>query len=207
MLQPDGLRQPRSIDHDRRGRGPLLGRERHRVGFQRQQLPVAADDLVFVFVAGARRRDEDFPVAVAAHPHGVAAAVPEIEVADHADAPRVRREHHEGDAVDALMPHRMRAELVVELQMRAFAEQMQVHVGQDRREAVGVFHLDLVVAEARSQPIMRIACLDRAGKQARVVDARQLADVAGVVEHGSPSVASGRNTRTTGSPSSWCQPR
>jgi len=30
----------------------------------------------------------------------------------------------------------MRAELVVELQMRAFAEQMQVQVGQDRREAV-----------------------------------------------------------------------
>ena len=113
----------------------------------------------------------------------MAAAVPEIEVADDADTPRVRREHHEGDAIDALVPHRMRAELVVELQVRAFAEQMQVHVGQDRREAVGVFHLDLVVAEARPQPIVRIACLDRAGKQSRGVDARQLADVAGVVEH------------------------
>jgi len=37
-----------------------------------------------------------------------------------------------------------------------------------------------------SQPIVRIACLDRAGKQSRVVDARQLADMAGVVEHLDP---------------------
>jgi hypothetical protein len=64
---------------------------------------------------------------------------------------------------------------------------MQVHVGQNRREAVGVFHLDLVVAEARPQPIVRVACLDRAGKQPRGVDARQLADVAGVVQHLDPA--------------------
>ena len=61
MLEPRRLRQPCGVDHDRGGRGPLLGRERHRIGLQRQQLPVAADDLVFVFVAGARGRHEDFP--------------------------------------------------------------------------------------------------------------------------------------------------
>ena len=95
-------RQLRRVDHDRGGRRPHLGGERQRIGLERQQLAVAADDLVFVFVAGARAGNEDFPVAVAAHAHGVAAAVPEIEIADHADAPRVRREHHEGDAVDAV---------------------------------------------------------------------------------------------------------
>ena len=157
MLKPHRPRQLPGIDHDRRGRGPLLGCERHRIGLERQQLAVAADDLVFVFVAGARAGHENFPIAVAAHPHGVAPAVPEIEVADHADAPRVRREHHEGDAVDAVMPHRMRAELVVKLEMGAFAEQMKVEVGQDRRKAIGVLQLDLVVAEARPQPIVRIA--------------------------------------------------
>ena len=32
-------------------------------------------------------RHEDFPESVAAHPHGVAPAVPQIEIADHADPP------------------------------------------------------------------------------------------------------------------------
>ena len=63
--------------------------------------------------------------------------------------------------------------------MRAFAEQMQVEVGQDRRKAIGVLQLDLVVAEARAQPVMRIARGDRTGEQPGVVDARQLADVPG----------------------------
>ena len=175
-------RQVRGIDDDRRGRGPRLGRERDRVGLERQQLPVRADDLVLVFVAGARARDENLPVAVAAHPHGVAPAVPEIEIADHADAPRVRREHHEGDAVDAVVLHRMRAELVVQLQMVAFAEQMQVEVGQDRRKAIGVLQLDLVVAEARPQLVMRVERLDRTGEQAGIVNARQIVDVACLVE-------------------------
>ena len=67
--------------------------------------------------------------------------------------------------------------------MRAFAEQMQVEIGQDRRKAIGVLHLDLVVAEARAQPVVRVARRDRAGEQAGVVDARQLADVPGLVEH------------------------
>ena len=70
--------------------------------FSGSKLAVAADDLVLVLVAGARAGNEDFPEAVAAHAHGVAPAVPEIEIADHADAPRVRREHREGDAVDAV---------------------------------------------------------------------------------------------------------
>ena len=45
----------------------------------------------------------------------------------------------------------MRAELVVELQMRAFAEQVEVEIGQDRRKPVGVLDLDLALAEARAQ--------------------------------------------------------
>ena len=183
VLQPRNRRQLCRIDHDRRGRRPLLGAERHRIGLQRQQCAVRADDLVLVFVAGMRARHEDFPVAVAAHPHGVAAAVPMVEVADHADAPRVRREHHEGHALDILVPGRMRAELVVELEMRAFAEQMQVHVGQDRRKAVGVLHLDFVVAEPRPQTIMRIARRHRPGEQSGVMDAWQIADVAFAVQH------------------------
>jgi hypothetical protein len=47
-----------------------------------------------------------------------------VEVADHADAARVRREHHEGDTLDAFQRHRMSAELVVQFEVIALAEQM-----------------------------------------------------------------------------------
>ena len=81
------------------------------------------------------------------------------------------------------MLHRMRAELVVKLEMGAFAEQMQIEIGQDRRKAIGVLQLDLAVAEARAQAVMIVARRNRAGEQAGVVDARQFADVARLVEH------------------------
>ena len=42
--------------------------------------------------------------------HREEAAVPAAEVAEYADAPRVRRPHGEGDAVDAVDPPGVRAE-------------------------------------------------------------------------------------------------
>ena len=45
----------------------------------------------------------------------------------------------------------MRAELVVDPLMGAFAEQIEIEVAQDRRKAVGVVELDDVVAEAGAQ--------------------------------------------------------
>jgi hypothetical protein len=41
----------------------------------------------------------------------------------------------------------MGAELVVDPHVRAFAEQMQVEIAQDRRKAVGVVEIDDRVAE------------------------------------------------------------
>ncbi len=67
---------------------------------------------------------------------------------------RVGREQDEADPRDALAGHRMRAELVIETLMRAFAEQIEIEVAQDRRKAVRVLELDGVVAEARAQPVM-----------------------------------------------------
>ena len=104
-------------------------------------------------IAGLDARHEDLPEAVAAHAHGVAPAVPVVEIADHADAPRIGREHGERDARDALVHERMRAELLVELQVRAFAQQIEVELRQDRRKAIGVLDLDDAFAEADAQPI------------------------------------------------------
>ncbi|GCC48611.1 hypothetical protein chiPu_0032950, partial [Chiloscyllium punctatum] len=58
---------------------------------QRQMLAVAPDDLELVVVADPCPRDEQLPIAGAAHPHRMPPSIPEIEVADHADSPRIRR--------------------------------------------------------------------------------------------------------------------
>ena len=92
--------------------------------------PIAADDLVFVFAAGLGAGDEDFPETVATHTHGVAAPVPEIEIADDADPLGIGSEDRKGNAGYAIEHHRMGAELVIEAKMGAFAEQKEVEVGQ-----------------------------------------------------------------------------
>ena len=75
-----------------------------RVGLERQQRALRADDLVLVDRAVAERRDEDLPDAgVHALAHRVAAAVPAVEVADDRDAPRVRRPHREVHARGAFV--------------------------------------------------------------------------------------------------------
>ena len=94
------------------GRGRRLGRAR------RPGRPSAAaarrrgpSNLVLVERAGREPRDEHLPHArLVALAHRVAAPVPAVEVADHRDAPRVRRPHGEAHARHAVDPHRVRAE-------------------------------------------------------------------------------------------------
>ena len=161
------------VEDDRGGLGPHLGGKGERIGFQRQMLAVRLDDLELVVIADAGLRNEQLPIADAAHAHRMPPPVPEIEIADDADALGVRRQHHEGHAVDAVQRHRMRAELVVDPLMGAFAEQMEIEVGQDRRKAVGVVQLDDVVAEAGAQLIFGRAVRQRAGEQPGLMDLLQ----------------------------------
>ena len=148
------FRQRALIEHDRCPVGANLACEGQRIGLERQRVPIARRDCKLVAVARPRARYEQFPVAVAAHPHQVTLGVPEIEIAYEGDRLRVGREQDEADPRDALAGHRMRAELVIEALMRAFAEQIEIEVAQDRRKAVRVLELDGVVAEARAQPVM-----------------------------------------------------
>ena len=127
---------------------------------------------------GRRRRHEDFPKAVAAHPHGVAPPVPGIEVADHADASCIGGEHHEGDAGDAVEHQRMRAELVIEAHMRALAEQIEIEIGQHRRKSVGILDLDHVLAVTRAHVIARRAVGQGTGEQPGLMDAAKTAGAA-----------------------------
>ena len=111
-----------------------------------------------------------------------------LKVADHADAPGVWRQHHESHAFDAVERHRMRAKLVVEPLMGAFAEQIEVEIGQNGRKAIGVLKFDDIVAEAGAQLVAFRTVRHRAGKQAGIVDTiqrRRLAVLADRLDVGS----------------------
>ncbi len=94
---------------------------------------------------------KQFPIADAAHPHRMPPRIPEIEFADYADPPRVGSEHHECHAVNAIQRRRMRAELVVDPLMGAFAQKIQIEIGQHGRKAVGIVEIDHGLAEAGAQ--------------------------------------------------------
>src|SRR4051812_25077184 len=112
-----------------------------------------AGNIEFVVIAGLDVRYEQFPITGAAHAHWMAASVPKIEVADDADPLRVRRKHHESDAVDAIQGHGVRAEFVIEALVGAFTEEIKVEVAQHRRKTIGVVEIDDLVAKLRAQLI------------------------------------------------------
>jgi len=85
--------------------------------------------------------------------HRVHAAVPIVEVAHHADAPGIGCQHREGDPRDAVQHHRVGAELLVEVHMRALAEQIEVEVGQHRGKTVGIFEFDHALSEPRAHAV------------------------------------------------------
>ena len=59
----------------------------------------------------------------------MAARIPKIEIADHADPLGRRCKDRKAHAFDAVKHHGMGAELVVEVHMRAFAEQVEIEIG------------------------------------------------------------------------------
>src|SRR5215210_4066611 len=99
--------------------------------------------------------------------------IPEIEIAHHADAPRVRSKHHERHTVDAIQRHRVSAELIIKPLMGAFAKQVQIEFAQNWRKAVGVLELDDVVAETSTQLVAFGAARQRASEQPRVMNPRK----------------------------------
>ena len=136
-------------------------------------LALRSHDIELVSIARRGAGDEQFPIADAADPHRMASLIPEIEIADHADAPGIGCEHHERHAIDAVERHRMRAELVVEPLMGAFAKQIEIEIGQDGRKAIGIIEINDLVAEAGPQLVAFRTVRQRAGKQAGLVNARE----------------------------------
>src|SRR5438270_9674350 len=132
---------------------------------------VAAVELEFVVRAFGAARDEELPDAARAErAHRVQATVPAVEVADDADRARVRRPDRERGAGDAVDLAHVRAELLVQLFVAAFAGEVQVELAERRHErvrvpdrervAVGVGDFELVVER---QALAREECLPEAG--------------------------------------------
>ena len=124
--------------HDRRGARRDLAVERVGIGFL-EHVPGARADLELVVLAGLEIRQEDLPHA-AWHevPHHVHAAVPGVEIANHADALGGRRPHREVHSPCVPQRHHVRPELVVGAQVAPLAEQVHVEVGEHAPEVVGI---------------------------------------------------------------------
>ena len=83
----------------------------------------------------------------------------------------------------------MRAELLVDLQVIAFADQIDVELAEDLAEAVGIAKLARLAADLDAQPVVegRPALAQPDCEQAVRVLARQLGkSVSGLVEHPHP---------------------
>ena len=128
---------------DRGGLGRNLGLLGIGVGLE-QDLAVLGEDLVLVALARADVGEEQLPDAARAHgAHRVQAAVPGVEVPDHADRPRGRRPHRERRALRAAVLDDVGAEALVELLVTALAHEMEVQLADRGQERVGVLQREL----------------------------------------------------------------
>ena len=160
------------IDDHGAGFGAQFGGEGVGIGFECHHLAGAREDFEFVEAAFGERGDENLPDAGGAVAHGMDAAVPAVEIADDADAQRVGRPDGEMHAGDSGNFAEMRAELVVILEMSAFAEEVKIVIGENGRESEGVVGFDGLVLRGGGAQAIGVrrnggACNGRGGKRRR----------------------------------------
>ena len=140
-LAPGGVVPGIVVDHGndgRRIRAQLEGKPVG-IGLETQMSTVPRLDLELVALTFAEPGDEQLPdPRYPAHAHHVAAPVPAIEVADDADPLRVRSPYAEVHPRNAIDFAHVRPELLVFLVVRALADEVEIEVGQPRRERVGI---------------------------------------------------------------------
>ncbi len=191
LLAPDVMR----LEHHRGGLRRDLGGLGVRIGLE-QDLVILGEDLVLVAGAGAHPGQEQLPDAGRAErAHGVQAAVPGVEVADHADRAGSRRPHGERGAGDRWMGWvggyldlaHVRAELVVELLVPTLADQVLVELADRRQECVGIVDRELAgvaVVDLELVAQRQLGVLDDALEHAAGMDLLQLGARLAVDQHG-----------------------
>src|SRR5258705_1362658 len=119
--------------------GTKLGLESVRIGFEREKISLRAEDFVFVNGAFADFGKEKLPDAGgSAGTHGMDATVPAIHVANNADATCGRSPHSEMRSRYVCDGVEMGAELFVGVEMAAFANEVEVEIGEEGWKSVRV---------------------------------------------------------------------
>ncbi len=138
---------------DARGSRRVIGSAREGIGFEGAH-PVASGHEELVANTLADARAEQLPHSgTAEHSHRPGPRVPEVRVADDADAERVRCPDAEGRSNDAVVLDHPRSERTPELQMRALADQVQIELAESRREGVRILLLPLPLVVAEPDPV------------------------------------------------------
>ena len=141
------------VGHSGGGAGWQLAGQRHRIGLVHHLL-LGIHQLVLVDFTRLQARHEQLPHAgLVAQAHGMAAAVPAVEGADHRDAPGIGRPHGEAHACHAVDLHELCTQAAAEIAMSSLADQVQVDVTEQETEAVGVFRLLNAVGPVNAQPV------------------------------------------------------
>src|SRR5690606_26277340 len=130
---------PRRAGDDGGGGRTVLEPLPERIGLDPQRAGLAVADLVLIERARVEPRHEELPDAgPAAHGERVAAAVPAVELADHADPLGVRRPDGEPHAANAVAFVEMCAERAVRALVEAASEPLELGPVDQRRKAVRV---------------------------------------------------------------------
>ena len=104
-----------------------------------ERLLVVTLDLILIEAARGEVRDEQLEHAgIAEALHHMAAAIPEVEVADDRNTLCVRCPYGERDTIDAVDPDRMRAHLLIDVIPDAALILLDITVGIGRREGIRV---------------------------------------------------------------------
>ena len=130
------------IGNDGAGVGAHFGTESVGIGFEGKHVVVGADDFEFIDRTFIKFGNENLPDARrAARAHGMDPAVPMIEIADNADAASAGRPDGKVDAANAFQGNEMSAKLLVGVVVAALAHEIQIKLGKEAGESVGVVDL------------------------------------------------------------------
>jgi hypothetical protein len=122
------------VPHPGRGLGRALPAEGEGIAFVYLIAIVVRVDMIFVVHPMGDARDEPLPHARAIPPdfQGMSILVPAIEVPDHRNTLRIGSPHGKGSPLHPVDAEEMGTELVVEMEMTALLEQIDVVVGKGR---------------------------------------------------------------------------
>ena len=151
------LKGPVDPPHDGRIGGRMFRPEPHRIGLERPDRPMLAQNLILIGRAFTQTGNECLPhPRRAAPPHRMAPPVPDVEIPHDRHTLRIRGPDGEMRALHALMRDDMRAQHLPKPLMRALAQKVFVHLAQHGAKAEGIVEFPHRPMPLGAQPIGRL---------------------------------------------------